>query len=318
VEIFESVAAGWDSAQLEAFAKAGPGAGDDAARNQVSLGEAHEYGFETAVDAHLVVVHLDPHGVATVLLPAPGAQASGLGAGAAGRYPLEPDLMLLAEPPLGQEDVFVFATPEPVSLEDLGFPTGTGTRPIVDVADVVGFSSRVRDALAAFGAQAVAASRIRSRVVGRATPLTRDASGEPVPVYTVDDVVNYFTSPRTRSIRRPVLDVHIQFELDSAKLTEASRRNLDVVGEALASESLGGRAFEVGGHTCDLGPEAYNLELSRRRADSVRRYLSDTHEVDAARLVVQAYGESRPLEVGTTEAIRSINRRVEFALVAAE
>jgi OOP family OmpA-OmpF porin len=90
------------------------------------------------------------------------------------------------------------------------------------------------------------------------------------------------------------------------------------VGEAFAGAKLEARSFEVGGHTCDLGSAPYNLDLSRRRATSVRRYLIEAHGIDPRRLTVRAYGEGAPLELGATEAIRSMNRRVEFALVGDE
>ena len=72
---------------------------------------------------------------------------------------------------------------------------------------------------------------------------------------------------------------------------------------------------EVQGHTDDEGSAASNLRLSERRADAVRRYLSDAG-VDRARLTVRAVGEAEPIASNDTEAGRARNRRVVFRLGA--
>jgi outer membrane protein OmpA-like peptidoglycan-associated protein len=75
------------------------------------------------------------------------------------------------------------------------------------------------------------------------------------------------------------------------------------------------RHISVEGHTDDIGEEATNLDLSRRRAASVVAWLTG-HGIDAARLASTGFGETRPVTPGTTGAIRARNRRVEFRIVA--
>ena len=67
-------------------------------------------------------------------------------------------------------------------------------------------------------------------------------------------------------------------------------------------------------HTDAQGDEVDNLELSRRRALSVVRYLI-AQGISIDRLQARAYGESRPIADNETQEGRLINRRVEFKTV---
>ena len=70
----------------------------------------------------------------------------------------------------------------------------------------------------------------------------------------------------------------------------------------------------VEGHADDTGDDAYNLSLSRARAASVRDLLIQGG-VDSRRLVIDAFGESRPRASGIDEAARAANRRVELEIL---
>ena len=69
----------------------------------------------------------------------------------------------------------------------------------------------------------------------------------------------------------------------------------------------------VEGHTDDRGNDAYNQDLSQRRAESVRRYLIGKG-IPGDRLDAKGYGESRPIMPNDTNEHRSANRRVEFKI----
>ncbi|MFP2910685.1 outer membrane exchange protein TraB [Pyxidicoccus sp. 3LFB2] len=69
----------------------------------------------------------------------------------------------------------------------------------------------------------------------------------------------------------------------------------------------------VEGHTDSRASDAYNLELSRRRAASVMRFLIESG-VAAERLCSQGFGRSRPLADNATEEGMALNRRVEFTI----
>jgi outer membrane protein OmpA-like peptidoglycan-associated protein len=74
------------------------------------------------------------------------------------------------------------------------------------------------------------------------------------------------------------------------------------------------RRVAVEGHTDSVGVAARNLDLSQRRAESVRRWLVE-HGADAPRLEAHGYGADRPLRPNVTSRDRAANRRVEFHIV---
>ncbi len=105
----------------------------------------------------------------------------------------------------------------------------------------------------------------------------------------------------------------VHFELNGDRVLEQSYALLDAVAATLAAHPAI-KKVEVQGHTDDLGPDEYNLNLSQRRAESVARYLID-RGVAAGRLDAKGYGESIPLVADTTEEARAANRRVEFRII---
>ena len=68
----------------------------------------------------------------------------------------------------------------------------------------------------------------------------------------------------------------------------------------------------IEGHTDSQGLAAYNMELSRRRAESAARYLQETHGISEQQLSVHWYGEERPIASNDLEVGRELNRRVEI------
>ncbi len=112
----------------------------------------------------------------------------------------------------------------------------------------------------------------------------------------------------------PKLAFEIHFAHDSAEILPESYPQLDEVARALLSPELSPYRFEIGGHTDTMGDAAYNLELSRKRAEAVKRYLLDHFPaIGAQRLVTVGYGENKPLvEPDDTPEKRARNRRVEF------
>ena len=71
---------------------------------------------------------------------------------------------------------------------------------------------------------------------------------------------------------------------------------------------------EVAGHTDDDGPDDFNMDLSKRRAASVKNYLLDKG-IEESRLSSQGYGETEPMDSNRTEFGRANNRRVEFRIL---
>jgi uncharacterized protein (TIGR03382 family) len=105
----------------------------------------------------------------------------------------------------------------------------------------------------------------------------------------------------------------VYFDVGKDSIQSRSFDLLDQVASVLNSAKQILRV-RVAGHTDDRGNDKKNLELSRRRASSVLRYLT-SHGVDAARLGSEGYGESEPITSNKTADGRAQNRRVEFQIL---
>jgi outer membrane protein OmpA-like peptidoglycan-associated protein len=101
----------------------------------------------------------------------------------------------------------------------------------------------------------------------------------------------------------------VNFITDSAELTPESKDTLDRTVASL--KQWREVRVEVGGHTDSVADDAYNLELSQRRAETVRAYLIHSG-ISATRLEAKGYGETRPIAPNDTDAGRARNRRVEL------
>jgi outer membrane protein OmpA-like peptidoglycan-associated protein len=102
----------------------------------------------------------------------------------------------------------------------------------------------------------------------------------------------------------------IQFEFNKAVIRPGiSFKILDEVVQVLNDNPK--ISLEVQGHTDNVGGDAYNMNLSQKRADSVRAYMV-SKGISAGRLVSKGYGFHQPLVPNTTAANRELNRRVQF------
>src|SRR5262245_46227815 len=109
--------------------------------------------------------------------------------------------------------------------------------------------------------------------------------------------------------------IHIQFANNSSEISPDSIAQLQNVANALNDEKVRSYTILVEGHTDNVGSDAYNLALSERRAQAVRRYLVEKLGVSASRLRAKGYGKRRPLPgvAQDSDEGRASNRRVVFA-----
>ncbi|MCS6796995.1 MAG: OmpA family protein [Myxococcota bacterium] len=105
----------------------------------------------------------------------------------------------------------------------------------------------------------------------------------------------------------------IHFAFDSDVILPESFGLMEQIRAAIAGHPEL-RRIEIQGHTDDVGTEMYNLDLSQRRALSVRRWLVE-RGIEPDRLLARGYGEGHPLVRATTEEARARNRRVEFRIL---
>jgi outer membrane protein OmpA-like peptidoglycan-associated protein len=107
----------------------------------------------------------------------------------------------------------------------------------------------------------------------------------------------------------------IEFASNGHEILGGSEGVLQQVADVLEQNPALERV-RIEGHTDDVGRDARNLELSRRRAGSVARWLSD-HGVAKERLQAWGCGEARPLVPNDDDEARQKNRRVEFHILSA-
>ncbi|MFZ5471344.1 MAG: OmpA family protein [Myxococcota bacterium] len=100
----------------------------------------------------------------------------------------------------------------------------------------------------------------------------------------------------------------VRFGFNEHSLTAEARARLDALAECVKKQKV---RLTIEGHADERGTEEYNLQLSNRRAASVKRYLTDLG-VSASALETVGYGEERPAVGASTEEAWAANRRVEF------
>jgi outer membrane protein OmpA-like peptidoglycan-associated protein len=116
-------------------------------------------------------------------------------------------------------------------------------------------------------------------------------------------------APSTMSPPKVSFD-QITFELNSDRITPRAESMLEKLGRALSSNELSDVEFLIEGHTDATGGFQYNMRLSQRRAESVKRYLVENFQLDPVRLKTIGKGPTDLLDKGNPASGR--NRRVVF------
>jgi outer membrane protein OmpA-like peptidoglycan-associated protein len=101
---------------------------------------------------------------------------------------------------------------------------------------------------------------------------------------------------------KPNIDLEITFDYNSADISAKSLPAVQALGRALTGSDLKGSTFIVAGHTDAAGAEGYNQDLSERRADAIKRYLTDKFGIAGADLVTVGYGKSKLKDPGNPMA----------------
>lgn len=120
------------------------------------------------------------------------------------------------------------------------------------------------------------------------------------------------SKPQLAEKDRLVLEKTVRFDLRTTELTGDSREFLDEVADVLKrNEDIN---ILLVGHTCSIGTEANNEQLSLERAAQVKQYLTQ-QGIDPSHIVVEGQGEKSPIADNGTETGRGQNRRVEFKII---
>jgi outer membrane protein OmpA-like peptidoglycan-associated protein len=109
--------------------------------------------------------------------------------------------------------------------------------------------------------------------------------------------------------KRPSIDLEVNFDYNSDHIGSKASSQVTALGEALSSSELKGGTFILAGHTDAKGSDTYNQGLSERRAEAVKRFLSEKYGLDASNLVTVGYGKTQLKNPAGPFA--SENRRVQ-------
>jgi OOP family OmpA-OmpF porin len=104
--------------------------------------------------------------------------------------------------------------------------------------------------------------------------------------------------------------LQLEFAFDSAELSAADKVKIDAIIPVLKNPKVAFITGEVDGYSDSTGEEAYNVELSKRRAESVANYVKSRGVELGDRFTTKGYGEAYPVASNDTKEGRAQNRRV--------
>ena len=132
--------------------------------------------------------------------------------------------------------------------------------------------------------------------------------------YTAAEAVNTRAEAIEKASRRLVYEVVLSedkgnFKFGKALMPDEAKTELDTLVQQLKAEPKGAY-IEIEGHTDSAGTPQGNYRLGLERAENVKRYLYEQHQVPLHRINVISYGEDKPIAPNKTRDGRSQNRRV--------
>lgn len=105
---------------------------------------------------------------------------------------------------------------------------------------------------------------------------------------------------------------NLQFEFNKDVIKPTSYPFLDEVVSVLAEQP--NWTLKLEGYTDNVGSKDYNLNLSKKRAESVKKYI-ESKGIMPSRITAEGFGIANPIADNTTESGREKNRRVEFKII---
>lgn len=134
------------------------------------------------------------------------------------------------------------------------------------------------------------------------------------------EAVNTRTDTLEKMNKRLVYEVVLSedkgnFKFGQATMPEETKAELDALVQQLKAEPTGG-FIEIEGHTDSSGPKELNKRLGLERAENVKRYLYEQHQVPLHKINVISYGEEKPIAPNRTRDGRAQNRRVVIRVLA--
>ncbi len=105
------------------------------------------------------------------------------------------------------------------------------------------------------------------------------------------------------------------FKFGKTDLPDSAKQRIDQMVTELKADPKG-VFIELEGHTDNVGSKDYNVKLGQERAEAVKRYLYEAHQVPLHKINVISYGEEKPVSENKTKDGRAQNRRVVIKVLA--
>jgi outer membrane protein OmpA-like peptidoglycan-associated protein len=140
------------------------------------------------------------------------------------------------------------------------------------------------------------------------------AQGRADEAYTAAGAVGARADAIEKASKRLVYEVVLNeekgnFKFGKAVMPDEAKAELDALVQQLKNEPNGGY-IEIEGHTDNAGSKDLNYKLGLERAENVKRYLYEQHQVPLHKINVISYGEEKPVAPNKTREGRAQNRRV--------
>lgn len=166
------------------------------------------------------------------------------------------------------------------------------------------------DAKAGAAGEAARAADARAAAAGEAATAARSAA----------DAAGTRVDALDKAGRRLVYEVVLSeakggFKFGKADLPDDAKAALDKVITDLQADPKA-VYFEVEGHTDNVGSPKFNEALGLKRAEAVKKYLYEAHQVPLHKINVISYGEEKPVADNRTRAGRAENRRIVVRLLS--
>ena len=138
--------------------------------------------------------------------------------------------------------------------------------------------------------------------------------------YTAAEAVNTRADAIEKASRRLVYEVVLSedkgnFKFGKAVMPDQAKGELDTLVQQLKAEPKGAY-IEIEGHTDAAGPTEANYRLGLERAENVKRYIYEQHQVPLHKISVISYGEEKPIAPNQTREGRAQNRRVVIKVLS--
>ncbi|HXG56227.1 MAG TPA: OmpA family protein [Vicinamibacterales bacterium] len=215
---------------------------------------------------------------------------------------------------------FVFAAP--IVALALAGTTGCATKKFVR-GEVTQVDSKV-DTLSKSVEETQERTRSNEGRIGdvdqRAQSAAQAARGRADEAYTAAGTAGARAEAVEKMSKRLVFEVVLNedkgnFKFGKATMPTETKGELDTLVQQLKAEPNGGY-IEIEGHTDNAGHKDNNYKLGLDRAENVKRYLYEQHQVPLHKINVISYGEEKPVAPNKTRAGRAQNRRVVIKVLA--